>query len=331
MVMRIASPMPTGSGAIIVHRELEQRLSGYGIVPYSPNLTYFPPTLKWAVPSPPADLIHTTPDHAQFFKRPGIPLVSTFHNLVIDEFMSPYSTWPQRLHYRTDLRYFLKRALRLSDHITAVSQFTADLVRQELDYDGTIEVIPNGVDINYFSPGTGRAAPTAPRVLFVGNPSRRKGAHWLPQIARKLGDSAKVVCASGLRGGWTTGFEAAGIEMLGPIPYADMPDLYRSVDALLLPTVREGDSLAVLEAMSSGLPVIASDCSSLPERVQQGDGGYLCEIGDIDAFVSAIKRLRDPALRAAQGAFNRSRAEDDFDLELMVDRYRDVFTAVATR
>jgi L-malate glycosyltransferase len=83
--------------------------------------------------------------------------------------------------------------------------------------------------------------------------------------------------------------------------------------------------------MSSGLPVIASDCSSLPERVQQGDGGYLCEIGDIDAFVSAIKRLRDPALRAAQGAFNRSRAEDDFDLELMVDRYRDVFTAVATR
>lgn len=75
--------------------------------------------------------------------------------------------------------------------------------------------------------------------------------------------------------------EAAGIEIMGTVPYVAMPDLYRSVDALLLPIVREGDSLAVLEAISSGIPVIASDCSSLPERVTHGQGGYLCEIGDV--------------------------------------------------
>ena len=106
---RIVSPMPTGSGAIVVHRALEERLSDYEIVPYSPSLTYFPPALRWSVPTPAADVIHTTPDHAMFFKRPDIPLVSTFHNYVVDDFMRPYSTMVQKIHYATDLKYFLKK------------------------------------------------------------------------------------------------------------------------------------------------------------------------------------------------------------------------------
>lgn len=329
--LRIVSPMPGGSGAIVVHRMLEERLPHYSVLPYSPRLTVFPPSLRWRIPRPPADVIHTTPDHAQFMKRPGIPLVSTFHNVVVDAFMAPYSTMLQRLHYRTDLRWFLGNALRISDRITAVSQYTADLVRREFDYEGPIDVIPNGVDTSHFTPKA-RAPKNSPvRILFVGNPSRRKGAHWLPEIARKLQNAATIVCASGLRGGWTRGFDAAGIENLGPVPYSDMADLYRSVDALLLPTVREGDSLAVLEAMSSGLPVIASNCSSLPERIGHGEGGFLCEIGDVDAFAAAIRKLRDPELRESMGAFNRSRAEADFDLETMTRRYSEVFIAAASR
>ena len=325
---RVVSPMPTGSGAIVVHRMLEQCLDDYMVVPYSPKLTYFPPALRWRVPKPTADLIHTTPDYAPFLKRRGRPLVTTFHNLVIDDFMSPYSSMLQRLHYRTDLRLFLKKALRLSDRISAVSQFTADLVRQELAYDGPIEVIPNGIDTRFFRPGRSPAGNVPVRILFAGNPSLRKGAQWLPKIARKLQGSATIVCASGLRGGWTAGLEAAGVELLGRVPYASMPELYQSVDVLLLPTVREGDSLAVLEAMSSGLPVVASDCSSLPERVKHGKGGYLCEIGDVDGFVAAIENLRDPQLRKTMGAYNRSRAEVDFDIRRMVSRYEEVFAAV---
>lgn len=317
--------MPTGSGAIVVHRMLEQRLDEYNVAPYSPSWTWFPPLLRAVVPNTPADLIHTTPDHAPFVRRRGLPLVTTFHNLVIDDFMAPYSSLLQRLHYRTDLRIFLSRALRMSDRITAVSRFTAELVRQELHFDGTIDVIPNGIDTAFFRPAAAASDRSALRILFAGNPSRRKGAHWLPEIARRLQGVATIVCASGLRGGWTAGFEAAGIEMLGRVPYSSMPALYQSVDALLLPTVREGDSLAVLEAMSAGLPVIASNCSSLPERVVHGEGGYLCDIGDVEGFVAAIDRLRDPHLRVSMGNFNRSRAEAEFDINKMVSRYSAVF------
>jgi len=322
---RIVSPMPTGSGAIVVHRTLEERLPDYKIVPYRPSLTYFPPLLRWNVPKPAADIIHTTPDHALFFKRPGIPLVSTFHNFVVDSFMQPYSTVTQRIHYATDLRYFLQKAVGLSDRLTAVSQFTADLAMQELKCDKPIEVIPNGVDTDIFSPRSDARSKQQLRVLFSGNPSRRKGAHWLPEIARRLGDSVKIVCASGLRGGWTQKLADAGIENLGRVAYESMPDLYRSVDALILPTVREGDSLAVLEAMSSGIPVVASACSSLPERIEHGEGGYLCDIGDVDGFVKAIENLRDPQLRHRQGEFNRGRAEKEFSLATMTGRYETLF------
>lgn len=320
--------MPSGSGAIVVHRMLEQQLRNYAVVPYNPALTYVPPALRWFVPKPGADIVHTTPDHAVFFKRQEVPLVTTFHNVVIDKFMSPYSSFAQRLHYRTDLRYFLARAVRISDRITAVSQFTADLARRELKCDRPIEVIPNGIDTDFFHPATDHREGGRLKLLFSGNPSLRKGAQWLPEIALKLKDTVKIVCACGLRGGWTKNLQAAGIEILGRVPYTAMPDLYRSVDALLLPTVREGDSLAVLEAMSSGIPVIASDCSSLPERVAQGEGGYLCDIGDIDGFVRAVERLLDPQVRRLMGEFNRSRATTDFSLRQMTGRYEDLFASL---
>lgn len=320
--------MPTGSGAIVVHRMLEQKLGDYTVAPYSPAWTWFPPLLRAVLPNAPADLIHTTPDYAPFVRRRGLPLVTTFHNLVIDDFMVPYSSVLQRLHYRTDLRLFLSKALRISDRVTAVSEFTAELARQELRFDGPIDVIPNGIDTDFFRPAAAKSESSTLRILFAGNPSRRKGAQWLPEIARRLAGVATIVCASGLRGGWTAGFDAAGIETLGRIPYASMPELYQSVDALLLPTVREGDSLAVLEAMSAGLPVIASNCSSLPERVAHGEGGYLCDIGDVEGFVAAIDSLRDPQLRASMGNFNRHRAEAEFDINKMVSRYSAVFEAV---
>jgi len=320
--------MPTGSGAIVVHRMLVERLPAYKIIPYRPSLTYFPPALRWSVPKPVADIIHTTPDYALFFKRPGVPLVSTFHNYVVDTFMRPYSSMAQRIHYATDLRYFLRKAVEVSDRLTAVSQFTADLAMKELKCDKPIEVIPNGVDTDVFYPRNKKNSKREIRVLFSGNPSRRKGAHWLPEIARTLGKSVRIVCASGLRGGWTQELEDAGIENLGRVAYASMPDLYRSVDALILPTVREGDSLAVLEAMSSGIPIVASACSSLPERVEQEKGGYLCNIGDVEGFVRALEKLCDPQLRYRQGEFNRSRAEEEFNLAKMTHRYETLFSNI---
>ena len=81
--MKVFSPMPRGSGAIIIHEMIADQLSDYHVFSYNPYLTVFPPLLKWFTPRPTADLLHTTPDHAIFFRQENQPLVITFHNFVV--------------------------------------------------------------------------------------------------------------------------------------------------------------------------------------------------------------------------------------------------------
>jgi glycosyltransferase involved in cell wall biosynthesis len=325
--MRILSPIATGSGAIVVHRALERHLAGYRVQAYSPWWTLFPPAL-YAVARGDADLIHTVPDYAVFSMRREVPAVVTFHNYVLDNFMRDYSSPLQWLHYRTDLRLFTKRALARARCVTAVSRFVADLVARDLDFRGNIRVIPNGVDTKTFMPGRSAAGRSTIRVLFGGNLSRRKGADLLPAIAKRLPAGIELWCATGLRGE-KPAVTRDHLKMVGRVPYADMPSLYNEVDILLMPTAREGFGLVVAEAMACGLPVVASNISTMPELVHEGQGGILCSLDDPSGFADAIERIAAaPELRRAMGEYNRARIERVYTLERMVQAYRTLFEEV---
>jgi glycosyltransferase involved in cell wall biosynthesis len=318
--------MPTGSGAIVVHRQLEAHLPGYKVIGYNPMWEYAPFFLgRFSRGS--VDLIHTVADYAYFLARRDIPLVISFQNYVLDSFMRPYSSFAQRLHYRTDLRVFTRMALERPAAIIAVSQFTADLIRQDMSFSGAVRVIPNTIDADMFSPANS-ARHTQVRVLFSGNMTIRKGAPLLPAIARRLGSGVKIICATGLRSS-SAAFVGDNIECIGPVPYREMPGLYNSVDILLMPTVREGLSLAVLEAMACGLPVITTDCSSMPELIHHDKGGYLCKLGDAEDYARRINMLAAaPELRRTMGEYNRARIEAHYRLETMLQSYRNLFEEV---
>jgi len=211
--------------------------------------------------------------------------------------------------------------------VTSVSQFTADLVRTTLGFDKPIRVINNGVDSNMFTPRPGPGASDGKiRVLFAGNLTRRKGADLLPGIAQQLADHVEIIYTSGLRTRNRLP-ESPALRRLGPVRHQDMPALYQSVDLLLFPTVREGFPLVAAEAMASGLPVVATNCSSLPELVDDGKGGYLCDRGNIAAFAQRINELAEnPRLRREMGDYNRAKVENRFRLETMVQNYRDLFS-----
>jgi glycosyltransferase involved in cell wall biosynthesis len=105
-----------------------------------------------------------------------------------------------------------------------------------------------------------------------------------------------------------------------------MPALYQSVDALFMPSVREGFGLCIAEAMAAGLPVVAANASAFPELVVNGQGGTLCEIDDLPAYVQAFRQLAEnPNQRRQQGEFNREKAERLFSLPRMVQAYRILF------
>ena len=274
-------------------------------------------------------MVHTTPDYALFSQRKNIPLVISFQNYVLDRWMGNYSTWWQRLHYRTDLRLLTRWAIERADAITAVSQFTADIAKKDLGVQRFIQTIYNGVDEKIFTPRQDQnPGDKKIRIFFSGNLTERKGAGWLTAIADKLQPHVVIHYTQGLRTRRTLPAHS-NLRPLGPVPFDQMPPRYQQMDILLMPTVREGLSLAVLEAMACGLPVVASDCSSLPEQIDEGKGGFLCPVGEVDMFAERLNYLADsPNTRKEMGQYNRSKVEQRFTVKRMVEEYRKLFDRI---
>jgi glycosyltransferase involved in cell wall biosynthesis len=332
-MMNVISPMATGNGAYVVHKTLESRISGFHVVPYNPYRTLFPPLLLPLGRFNRADLIHTTPDYAFFHLRKNIPLILTFHNYVLDHFMRDHSSVLQNIHYQSDLKIFTKLAIGKADGMTAVSRFTADLAMQDLNLTGKIKVIHNGVDTALFAPKkpNNKKRPNKINVLFSGNLTRRKGAMWLLPIADKLDLEITINYTSGLQSASSL-VNHPQLHCLGVVPYLKMPALYQDSDILLFPTVREGLPMAAMEAMSCGLPVVATNCSSLPELIDDGKGGFLCPLGDVDAFAEKINFLAEnPQLRREMGEYNRAKVEKLFTMDRMVNQYKELFETVLSK
>lgn len=110
---------------------------------------------------------------------------------------------------------------------------------------------------------------------------------------------------------------------------ADVPTLLAAFDVFALPSRNEGVSIAILEAMASGLPVVATRVGGNPEVVDDGRTGLLVEASDAEALAAAFACYRDDAALARRhGAAGRVRLQAEFSLERMVARYRRLYDDV---
>ena len=104
---------------------------------------------------------------------------------------------------------------------------------------------------------------------------------------------------------------------------------YRQADVLLFPSRLEGFGYAVAEAMACGVPVVASNTSSLPELVDDGETGRLCVPEDPGSFVQAVRELAgDPQRRVSMGVAARARAVERFSLRRMASEYQGLLDSI---
>ena len=329
--MKVLSPVPTGSGAGVLHAQLASQISGYQMRSYSRWWELFPMALP-ALARGKVDLIHTTASYGLFFKRGKVPLVATVHGYNCDTFMQPYCSRLQYLHYRTDLRLFTRKTLEAADQVVAVSRFVMERASEDLGLKVPIRLIYNGVDLRRFTPSrTNGGSQRGPcRVLFCGNLKRGKRPELLVPLANALGKRFEIHYTAGLSG---TGAlrenplpAAARLVNLGHIAHSEMPTVYRRMDVLFMPSVREGFGLCVAEAMACGLPVVAANASAMPELIDHCNGGYLCPIDDVDTYASSLRLIADSRQRAiTMGDYNRSVVESRFSLDRMVYEYQQLF------
>ena len=112
----------------------------------------------------------------------------------------------------------------------------------------------------------------------------------------------------------------------------DVAPYYAFFDALLLPSANEGTPVVAIEALAAERPVVASRVGGVPDVVDDGESGFLVEVGDIEALADRLEQLaRDPELRARLGRTGRKRVVPRYRVERLVDDvdelYRELLTA----
>jgi sugar transferase (PEP-CTERM/EpsH1 system associated) len=111
-----------------------------------------------------------------------------------------------------------------------------------------------------------------------------------------------------------------------------VPELLNSMDLFVLPSISEGLSNTILEAMATGLPVVVTRAGGNPELVEEDRVGNLFEPRDVEAFAGLLLRLvDDPALRRRYGQAARQRAVEQFSLAVMAKNYRDLYLNLASQ
>jgi glycosyltransferase involved in cell wall biosynthesis len=106
----------------------------------------------------------------------------------------------------------------------------------------------------------------------------------------------------------------------------DVPRLLSTLDVFVLPSLSEGLSLALLEAMASGKPVVATRVGGNPELIDHGRTGFLVQPEDVkDLAGNLLKLLSDSGTMQQFGRQAAERVRQRFSMKLMVDRYRDLY------
>jgi len=179
-------------------------------------------------------------------------------------------------------------------------------------------VLPNAVDTDLFSPGSRLQArqalglPADPFLLgYSGRLTRAKGVDWIRRWLKSQNEQeVKLHWAIAGAGPLASALSGEPIHNLGSLNKERLSLFYRALDVLLLPTHhREGVPLSVLEAMASGIPVVAFDTGGLHE-IMDSESGILIPPGDYEGFADGILKLyHDASLRADLSLRARARIE----------------------
>ncbi|NJD54145.1 MAG: glycosyltransferase family 4 protein [Candidatus Methanoperedens sp.] len=195
--------------------------------------------------------------------------------------------------------------LKRSRTIIAVSNWMKGLLEHNYRIKD-VNVIHNGVDHEQFSPDrkntAGRFETSKPVILFSGRFIALKGINILVRAMRYVISKTKCVhfafAGPEANRKWVSMFENEGIppeyySLLGYIPHARMPEVYSNSSIFVLPSLTESFPFSILEAMSSGVAVIASNVGGVPEIIEDGVDGLLVPPGNSEILAEKLLFLLD--------------------------------------
>jgi glycosyltransferase involved in cell wall biosynthesis len=259
----------------------------------------------------------------------GLPMMATCY--YVPRFAARYLTWNDEPQDAVEsiIWAYSTWLFNQSDHVVFATEAHRDaFLKGGMEVPTTI--ISNGVDTAQYQPPCGPVKevevrydlPHNPRILFVSRLAKDKEIDVLIEamtyvcaqqeadliLVGKGDDQARLEELT----------EEEGLQrcvhFLGFVPEEDLPALYRAADLFAIASLCEVQSLPTLQAVATGLPVVAAEAVALPELVRNGVNGFLIPPGDARAMAGAILRiLREPGLASQMGqaslSISRSHAE----------------------
>jgi len=288
-----------GGGSDISIRYIYQAIkrAGYDVVlqAFPSNFRIFPHLLKFIKAPKYANIALCESRTGFAFARHGLNVVTVERLFILEENINYKRSYIQRLYHETIVRQFVRNSFDMSDLIVAMSQYTAKSIKRTFP-DLEPVVILNGVDTSFFVPpqndlrSIDNSGPF--RLLYVGNLSQRKGAHFLPRIMEDLDESYFLEYTSGKSYNVRLP-NKPNMKCLGHLNQDEVRNAYQRAHAVLFPSRLEGMPRVVMEAMACGTPVIGSNASSIPELITNEVDGILCNPENYESFVSATIWLKN--------------------------------------
>jgi glycosyltransferase involved in cell wall biosynthesis len=273
----------------------------------------------------------------------GVPVVATNHfmpeNLV--HYLPVRGEWRDRVQ-----RWAWADAAKVfagADVVTAPTPSAAALAESS-GVRGPVRPISCGLDLARFGAGIATAdfrlryrVPQRPTIAFVGRLDPEKNldvlVHALPAVRRQVADAQLMLVGTGDQRRRLEALArllgvADGVIFTGFVDDADLPAAYAAMDVFVNPGTAELQSLVILEAMASGLPVLAANASALPHLVHDGHNGFLFPPGDsVTVADRLVAVLSDHARARVMGRRSRAIAEQH-DLGATVTAFEDVYREV---
>jgi len=219
-------------------------------------------------------------------------------------------------------KFFLKRWFRKLDGKIAVSKPAKEYVNKY--FPGQYNIIPNGIDLEHFSPEVlpiDNFCDGKLNILFVGRLEKRKGLDYLLRayewVKREVPNSRLIIVGPGTRlrrsyERWVRRSSLKDIVFVGYVDSGELPRYYKAADIFCSPAIgRESFGIVLLEAMAMGKPIVASNIQGYAEVVADGIEGLLVPPKDEGMLAQAlIALLTDEAFRQQMGTRGRLKALD---------------------
>ena len=199
----------------------------------------------------------------------------------------------------------------------------------EKNYGLQSEIVPTGVDTEFFTPDWERPANLRPRVLFVGALRMFKGPQVVLDAAQRYPEADFVLVGEGVMRQELQhrARSMANVEMRGTLCRNEIREEYRRADIFMFPSRWEGSPRVLMEAAASGLPVLARKDYE-PESVMDGTTGFLAG-DDHEMMLSLGRLLADRDLRRKFGEFGRTHVAR-FSWDVITRQWETIFLRLAT-